>query len=94
MQIKRTPALRQLLSEKYYFVTMNAEDRRPIVFNDTTYPFIPAGSRGIHALAAKLMHQPVAYPAWVLLDTAWQVKGFHGGLLKAGQLKAFLISHR
>lgn len=89
-QIKRAPAVQQLLSEQYYFVTLNAEARQPIIFNDTIYPFMPNGDRGIHALAAKLMHQPRAYPTWVLLDTSWQIKGAYTGLLKPRELERFL----
>ena len=90
MQIKRSPALQQLLSEKYYYVTLNAECRQPIVFNDTTYSFIPYGTQGIHALAAKLMEHHAAYPAWVVLDTSYRVKVFYTGMLKDKSLLAFL----
>lgn len=82
MQIKRSPALQQLLSDKYYYVTLNAESRQPIVFNDTTYSFIPYGTQGMHALAAKLLQHHAAYPAWVVLDTSYQLKAFHTGMLK------------
>jgi thioredoxin-related protein len=81
-QIKRSPQLQQLLSEKYYYVTLNAESRQPIVFNDTTYSFMPYGTAGIHALAAKLMQHHTAYPAWVVLDTSYRMKALYTGMLK------------
>jgi thioredoxin-related protein len=90
MQIKRSPALQQLLSEDYYYVTLNAESRQPIVFNDTTYSFIPFGTQGIHALAAKLMQHHAAYPAWIVLDTSYRMKAFHSGMLKDKTLLALL----
>ncbi|MCF6401319.1 thioredoxin family protein [Chitinophaga filiformis] len=90
MQIKRSPALQQLLSEDYYYVTLNAESRQPIVFNDTTYSFIPFGAQGIHALAAKLMQHHAAYPAWIVLDSSYRMKAFHSGMLKDKTLLALL----
>jgi hypothetical protein len=86
MQIKRSPALQQLLSEKYYYVTLNAESRQPIVFNDTAYTFLPSGAHGIHTLALKLMPPPLSYPAWVILDASYQPKTFHAGMLKSTRL--------
>lgn len=94
MQIKRTPAVKQLLSEQYYFVTLNAESQQPLIFNDTLYPFMPDGNRGIHALAAKFMRQPPSYPMWILLDTTWQIKGAYTGFLKARELEVLLREHQ
>jgi thioredoxin-related protein len=91
-QIKRSPELQQLLSEKYYYVALNAEDRQPIVFNDTTYYFIPYGSQGIHALAAKLMQHQAAYPAWIVLDISYRIKISYTGMLKDKSLLALLYS--
>lgn len=93
MQIRRSPALQQLLSEKYYYVTLNAESREPIVLNDTTYSFVPYGTGGVHALAAKLMPHHAAYPAWVILDTSYQLKAFHTGMLKDRLLINFLRNY-
>lgn len=90
MQVKRSPALRQLLTEKYYYVELNAESRSPIVFNDTTYSFIPYGTLGLHALAAKLMQQGAGYPAWVVLDSSYRVTAFRSGMLKDKILLALL----
>ncbi len=93
MQIRRSPALQQLLSEKYYYVTLNAESRQPIVFNDTAYSFVPYGAQGLHALAAKLMQHRAAYPAWVVLDTSYQLKAFYPGMLKDKSLLALLRNY-
>lgn len=93
MQIRRSPALQQLLAEKYYYVTLNAESRQPIVFNDTAYSFIPYGAQGLHALAAKLMQHQAAYPAWVVLDTSYQLKAFYPGMLKDKMLLTLLRSY-
>ncbi|SDF04147.1 thioredoxin family protein [Chitinophaga filiformis] len=89
-QIERSPAVQQLLSEKYYYVALNAESRQPIVFNDTTYSFIPYGTQGVHALAAKLMQHHAAYPAWVVLDTSYRTKALYTGMLKDKLLLEFL----
>lgn len=90
VQVRRSPALQQLLTEEYYYLTLNAESHQPIVFNDTTYSFIPYGTQGIHALAAKFMQQHVAYPAWIVLDTSYRVKAFHSGMLKDRSLLSLL----
>ncbi len=74
-QIKRSPALQQLLSEKYYFVTVNAESADFAAFNEIIDP---------------LAFQRVAYPAWIILDTRYRMKDFHAGLLKSDVLEEWL----
>ncbi|MBW8688237.1 thioredoxin family protein [Chitinophaga rhizophila] len=90
IQIRKTPALQQLLNEKYYFIRLNAEDPTPLTLNDTTYTFIRQGNQGIHALAARLIPPPVAYPAWVVLDTSYQVQKYYTGFLKSRDLLLWL----
>lgn len=74
-QIKRSPALQQLLSEKYYFVSVDAESADFAAFNKIIDP---------------LAFQRVAYPAWIILDTDYRMKDFHAGLLKSDVLEAWL----
>ncbi|TWV96194.1 thioredoxin family protein [Chitinophaga pinensis] len=76
-QIKRSPTLQQLLSEKYYFVCVNAESADFAAFNE---------------ILGQVALQQLAYPAWILLDTNYRMKDFHTGLLKSGELEDWLIA--
>ena len=57
------------ISEKYYAVKLNAEQRKDIQFKGKTFKYIvPFGSRGYHKLAADLLQGKMSYPSLVFLD--------------------------
>ena len=74
------PAVVKLLNEKYYPVKFNAEQREDIVYNGTTFRFIPQGGRGTHQLAAALLQNQLSYPTVVFLNEDFAIvhilKGF------------------
>lgn len=62
------PQVAKLLNEKFYAVKFNAEQRADVVFNGTTFKFIPYGDRGTHQFAAALLNNQLSYPTVVFLD--------------------------
>jgi thioredoxin-related protein len=61
------PNVAKILNEKFYPVKLDAEQREDIVFNGTTFKFIPAGNSGTHQLALALLNNQPSYPTVVFL---------------------------
>jgi thioredoxin-related protein len=62
------PKVAQLLNEKFYAVKFNGEQKEDVVFNGTTFKFVPSGRNGYHQLAAALLNNQLSYPTVVFLD--------------------------
>lgn len=62
------PQVAKLLNEKFYPVKFNAEQQEDVVFQGTTFKFIPYGNGGTHQLAAALLNNQLSYPTVVFLD--------------------------
>jgi thioredoxin-related protein len=58
----------KILNEDFYPVKFDAEQTGDIVFQGTTFKFIPSGSKGTHQLAAALLNNQLSYPTVVFLD--------------------------
>jgi len=57
------------LSDGFYAVKFNAEQRESIEFSGNTFKFKPGGRRGgIHELAVALLDNRMGFPSFVLLD--------------------------
>ena len=59
------------LNENFYFVSLDAETKEPITFNNHTFQFKPTGTNtGIHELATALatIDKQVVYPTLTVLD--------------------------
>src|SRR5690606_1183060 len=72
-----------------YFSEFDAEAKQTIVFNDTTYRFIPTGvSTGSHELAFALgsIDNRLAFPTWVLLNENLEIIFKFPGVIKASEL--------
>ncbi|NJN41664.1 MAG: DUF255 domain-containing protein [Flammeovirgaceae bacterium] len=62
------PNVAQILNEKFYPVKFDAEQTEDVVFNGTTFKFVPYGNKGTHQLAAALLNNQLAYPTVVFLN--------------------------
>lgn len=90
-QIEKDTELKKILSEKYYYLKLDAETKQDIVFNNKTYSFIPQGlSSGTHSLASELNNNSQAYPAWILLSPDYKIISRYNVLIKSQQLKKLL----
>lgn len=62
------PALVEYMSENFYAVKFDAEQKEDIVWSGNTFKFVRSGRRGVHQLAYSLLNGKTGYPSFVLLD--------------------------
>jgi thioredoxin-related protein len=67
------PLVAKILNEKFYPVKFDAEQTEDVVFNGTTFKFIPSGNNGYHQLAAALLSNQLSYPTVVFLDEEFRM---------------------
>lgn len=72
-----------IINTHYYAVKLNAEQRDSIVFQGTTYKFVPKGSRGYHELAAAMLNGKMSYPSIVFFNEDLKLLGIVPGYLRA-----------
>ena len=75
------PAVGQYISQKYYAVKMDAEDRNNIIFKEKLYKFNT--QQEANELAISLLNGNMSYPTTVYLDEKLQVIQPIGGYLDA-----------
>jgi thioredoxin-related protein len=66
----------KILNEKFYFVDLNAETQKPILFNGHTFKYKPTGANtGIHELAEQLatVGNKIAYPTLCFLNSKYEI---------------------
>jgi thioredoxin-related protein len=72
----KNPAVIKELNENFYFISLDAEKKREINFNNHTFRFKPTGTNtGIHELATALatIDDRVVYPTLTVLDTDYTI---------------------
>lgn len=84
-----------LLNQNFYFVKLNAEQRKPITFKNHTFNFVPKGlDTGIHELAYELgnINGILSYPTIVILNSNSEIIGKNDSYLNTKQLLPILKS--
>ena len=84
----------KLLNEQFYFVDFNAEEKRKIIFNNTSFAFKPNGSNsGIHELAIELgtIMDQINYPIVCVLNYKNEIIFQNSGFLNANDLMKILV---
>ena len=79
----------QLLNEKFYFITLNAEEKQAITFLGKTFTYKPTGTNtGVHALAAELgtIKKTITYPTTILLNTVFEIHAQLTGFYTAREM--------
>lgn len=77
------------LKEYFYFVSLNAEETKPIHFLNHTFRFKPNGRKtGIHELATELatVNGQISYPTITLLNSNYEIIFQKQSFLNANQL--------
>jgi len=67
----KNPEVVQLLNDNFYFVSLDAEQKNPILFKNNTFRFQPKGQNtGVHELAEELgtVDGAMTYPTFSILD--------------------------
>ena len=81
------------LNNAFYFVDFNAEQKRKVVFNKTTFQFKPTGNTsGTHELAIALgtINKQLNFPVLCVLNSENEIIFQHSGYLKPKELKLIL----
>ncbi len=81
------------LNTAFNFVTFNAEEKRTIIFNKTTFQFKPTGNNsGMHELAIALgtINKQLNFPVLCVLNSENEIIFQHSGYLKPKELKLIL----
>ena len=81
------------LNNAFYFVDFNAEEKRTVVFNKTTFQFKPTGNNsGTHELAIALgtINKQMNFPVLCVLNSENEIIFQHSGYLKPKELKLIL----
>ncbi|KAA6440263.1 DUF255 domain-containing protein [Dyadobacter flavalbus] len=79
----RNKAVIDYVNKKYYAVKLDAEQKQPIMLDNTKFEFIAEGGRGIHQLALALTNNQPSFPTTVFLDEKFQMIQPLPGYLKA-----------
>lgn len=81
------------LNEKFYFIDFNAEKKRKIAFNHSTFAFKPNGANsGVHELATELgtIKNQISYPVLCILNSKNEIVFQHNSFLNAKDLLLIL----
>ncbi|TDE55250.1 thioredoxin family protein [Flavobacterium sp. GT3P67] len=81
------------LNTYFYFVDFNAEEKRTVVFNKTTFQFKPTGNNsGTHELAIALgtVNKQLNFPVLCVLNSENEIIFQHSGYLKPKEFKLIL----
>jgi thioredoxin-related protein len=85
--------IKGLLNEQFYLVMLDAEERQPISWRDTTFQFKPTGvNTGVHELALQLgaVAGEISYPMLVFLNPQFEIIYQQNGYIAFQDLKKIL----
>jgi len=83
----------RVLNETFYFIDLNAEEKRDILFNGNIFKYKPTGpNTGIHELAEQLatIDNQVAYPTLCFLNPNNEIIFQHNQFINSTDLKIIL----
>ena len=81
------------LNAAFYFIDFNAEEKRTVILNKTTFQFKPTGNTsGTHELAIALgtINKQLTFPLLSVLNSENEIIFQHSGYLKTKELKLIL----
>ncbi|KUJ61119.1 thioredoxin [Flavobacteriaceae bacterium CRH] len=81
------------LNSDFYFIDLNAEEKRDIMFNNQTFKYKPSGNNvGVHELALQLgtMNNQIVYPVLCVLNERNEIVLQYNSYLSAKDFKLLL----
>ncbi|WP_299672364.1 DUF255 domain-containing protein [uncultured Polaribacter sp.] len=87
----------KLLNEQFYFVKLNGEEKKDILFLDKKFVYKPTGTNtGIHQLANELASKKgrIAYPTTTILNSEFEIDLQIDGYLNAKKMLAILEKYQ
>ena len=79
----------KLLNENFWFATLNAEDKKDIVFNHHTFKYKPTGNNtGVNELAEQLgtIDDKITYPVMCILNEDYEIVFQYNQFLTSAEL--------
>jgi thioredoxin-related protein len=89
----KNPEVIKILNTDFYFISLDAESKEDINFNNNTFKFQPKGQNtGIHELATELaaIDSQVVYPTIAILDPDFSIVFQKHSFLNAKELLTIL----
>ncbi len=83
-------AVVKYISENYYAIRFNAEQKEDVVWNGKTYKFKTVGNRGYHELAAEWMGGRMSYPTTAYIEDDFSLIQAIPGYLEAEKFEAII----
>lgn len=83
----------QLLNDHFYYISLNAEQKENITFNQQQFKYIPNSTHsGVHELAKALgtINQKISYPTLSILNSSYEIIFQYNQYLEANQLQEIL----
>ncbi|WP_335966563.1 DUF255 domain-containing protein [Galbibacter sp. PAP.153] len=77
------PDVAAYMTQNFYMVKMDAEEKEDIVYKDKTFKYIPQGNRGYHELAVALLQGKMSFPTVIFLTPDQQILSPVPGYQKA-----------
>jgi len=83
----KSQKLADSISQKFYFINFNAEEKRDINFAGKTFHYKPTGiNTGIHELAETLTEGKTTYPSLIILNPQNEIIFQYNGYLTSSEL--------
>ncbi len=89
----KNEAIINQLNDAFYFIDFNAEEKRTVVFNKTSFQFKPTGNTsGTHELAIALgtIDKQLNFPVLCVLNSENEIIFMHSGYLNPKEFKLIL----
>ncbi len=89
----KNKSIQQTLKDQFYFVQLNAEERKTILFNGRAFSYLPTGNKtGSNSLALELanINGEVNYPTITFLNPKNEIIFQHSGFVNGNDLSSFL----
>ena len=86
----------KLLNDNFYFVKLNAEEKKEITFLGKMFTYKPTGiNTGMHELAAELgtIKKTITYPSTIILNTVFEIEAQLTGLYSAREMIGILTTY-
>lgn len=91
----RDPAIKALLNNHFYFLSLDAETEASITFGNRSFSFQPQGNgNGVHSLATAIgtIDGVLQFPTLVIMNEAYEIIFQYGAFLSAEALSTILAA--
>ncbi len=88
-------AVKKMLNEKYYLISFDGEQKENVFFQQRNFKYQPTGrNTGTHELAKALgtIDGVLTYPAFVLLNSKYEIVFQHNAFLNNKEMEKILIA--